>query len=249
MAGHSKWANTKRRKEAQDSKRGKIFSLLSKEITIAARSGADPDFNPRLRTLLSKAKTVNMPNENVQRAIKKGSHPNDGQIIEELTYEAYALDGVAMIIEATTDNKNRTATDIRTVLSKNGGNLASPGALNFIFKRVGQFLIDKNSVKEEDIMNIALDNNTEDIINQETHYELICSILEFDTLGLALDKAKISPESAEIVYLPSVEISIIEEAKAQKVLKIVDQLEALEDVKNVFHNMEICDTLIEKLGL
>lgn len=250
MAGHSKWANTKRRKAAQDSKKGKVFSLLSKELTIAARSGGgDVQFNPRLRSLLVQAKASNMPADNIERAIKKGTGQLDGQVIEELTYEAYATGGVGIIIEVTTDNKNRSATDLRTALSKNGGNLAAPGALAFTFKHVGFFSINREAIAENTLMELALNAGAQDIITQDDYYEVFCSIGDFYTLAHAFEAAKLTPESAQLIYTPVIPMTITDEDLAQKILRLIDHLEALEDVKNVFHNMELEDALIQKLNL
>ena len=175
MSGHSKWATTKRHKAAVDAKRGKIFSVISKEITLAARdSGKDPEFNPRLRTLIAKAKQANMPADNIDRAIKKGTGELGGVIIEELLYEGYAPGGVGLMVEVTTDNKNRSASEVRSTFSKGGGNLAGAGALAFNFKRKGQFLFSKEKIDEDTITELALENEAEDVISEKEHFEVIC---------------------------------------------------------------------------
>ena len=250
MAGHSKWANTKRHKAAQDAKKAKAFSQLSKEISIAARAqGPDVQFNARLRTAVSKAKALNMPVDNIERAIQKGTGDLDGHMIEELLYEGYAPGGVGVIVELTTDNKNRSATEVRTIFSKNGGNLAGAGALNFSFRRLGQFMIPKSQIDEDRLMELALEAGADDCIVHETAFELICPVTQFDKLSSALEAKGLKPESAELIYQPVSTVLVTEEAQAQKVLKLIDALEALEDVKAVFHNLELPEALMQKLDL
>ena len=228
MAGHSKWATTKRHKAAVDAKRGKIFSVISKEITLAARdSGKDPEFNPRLRTLISKAKQANMPADNIDRAIKKGTGELGGVTIEELLYEGYAPGGVGLMVEVTTDNKNRSASEVRSTFSKGGGNLAGAGALAFNFKRKGQFLIAREKIAEDLITEIALENDAQDIISEKEHYEIICETSDYYGLEEALQKAGISPDSSELAYIPDNLVPVTEEDLARKVLKLIDALEDL----------------------
>lgn len=240
MSGHSKWATIKRHKAAQDAKRGKSFSLLSKEITIAARMGGrDTQFNSRLRTVISKAKAANMPADNIERAIQKGTGELPGQLIEELTYEGYAQCGVAIIVELTTDNKNRSATQVRTLFTKAGGSLASPGALSFTFKRAGQFLIQKDKISEDQLFEIALDAGAQDIKVEEDHYEVLCPVADFDKLNSTLESQNISTESAELSYIPLSTIHVDDPETEKKILKLIEALEELEDVKNVFSNLEL----------
>lgn len=247
MSGHSKWATTKRHKAAVDAKRGKIFSLLGKELTLAARSGGgDPEFNPRLRTVINSAKAANMPSENVERAIKKGTGELAGQAaIEELTYEGYGPGGVGVIIEVTTDNKNRSASEVRSVLTKSGGSLASPGALDYNFQRKGQFLVDSKKVKEDVLLEIVLDAGAEDVIDNGDHFEVLCPVSEFYKVSRALEDKKISPESAELAYIPSSLIAVEDPEIARKVLKLVNALDDLEDVKNVYANFDIEEKIVE----
>lgn len=249
MAGHSKWANTKRHKAAQDAKKAKAFSQVSKEITIAARQGADLAFNNRLRTAITKAKALNMPADNIERAIQKGTGELGGQIIEELLYEGYAPGGVGVIVELTTDNKNRSATEVRTLFSKNGGNLAGAGALSFSFRHLGQFIIPKKQIEEDKLMELALEAGADDCITQDEYFELICPVVQFDKLSSCLEAQGLKPESAELVYQPVSTVLISEEAIAQKILKMIDALEALEDVKAVFHNLELPEALMQKLDI
>ena len=249
MSGHSKWATIKRHKAAVDAKRGKAFSLLSKEITLAARAGGgDIHFNARLRTAIQKAKASNMPADNIDRAVKKGTGELEGTIIEELTYEGYAPGGVGIIVEVTTDNKNRSASEVRITFSKGGGNLAGAGALAFNFQRLGQFLIGLDAVQENTLIDIALNAGAQDVLTKDDHYEVLCPINAFDDLVQALEAHNIKPESSEIAYLPQSTTSISDEDTARKVLKLIENLEDLEDVKSVFSNLELDSTLIERLG-
>ena len=246
MSGHSKWATTKRHKAAVDAKRGKIFSVISKELMLTARDGGgDAEFNPRLRTLILKAKQANMPAENVERAIKKGTGELEGTIIEELLYEGYAPGGVGLIIEVTTDNKNRSASEVRSTLGKGGGNLAGTGALSYNFKRKGQFLIAKNKVDEDTLTELALENDADDIVAEEEHFEVLSEVSEFDKLTQALNAAKIEADSVELVYLPENLVAVSDENIARQVLRLIDNLDELEDVKAVHSNYDIDEALLE----
>lgn len=242
MSGHSKWSTIKRQKAAVDAKRGKIFSVIAKELTIAARDGGGSvDINPRLRTLIQKAKTANMPNENVERAIKKGTGELPGVQYESLVYEGYGPAGVGIITEVTTDNKNRSASTVRSVFSKAGYELAKPGALAFNFTKYGQFLISKEKVDEDRLMEVALDAGAEDIKTEEEHFEVLCSIAHFDHLSVVLTKANIVPDSAELAWIPQTFIPINDPSTTQKVLQLIDNLENLEDVQAVYANADIVD--------
>jgi YebC/PmpR family DNA-binding regulatory protein len=248
MSGHSKWATTKRRKAAVDAKRGKMFSLLSKEITIAVRDGGkDPEFNPRLRTVIQKAKAANMPADNVKKAIQKGTGEIPGVVIEELIYEGYGPAGVGMIVEVTTDNKNRTVSDVRSTFGKCGGNLAGAGALAFSFQRKGQFIIDRNKISEDKLMEVVLENGAEDIRTEEEYFEVLCAIADYDAIAQALEKAGVEADSSELAYIPNNTVTIGDEDTARKILRMVERLEDLEDVKNVFANYEISDEMMKKI--
>ncbi len=249
MSGHSKWATTKRHKASVDAKRGKIFSVVSKEITLAARDGGkDPEFNPRLRTLITKAKQANMPAENIDRAIKKGTGELGGVIIEELLYEGYGPGGVGLIVEVTTDNKNRSASEVRSTFSKGGGNLAGTGALAFNFKRKGQILIAKEKIDEDSLTELALENDAEDVIVEKDHYEVICETSNYDRIVESLSNAEVLPDSSELAYIPDNLVPVTAEDAARKILKLVDNLEELEDVKAVHGNYDIDDALLESLN-
>ena len=246
MSGHSKWATTKRHKAAVDAKRGKIFSVISKELMLTARDGGgDAEFNPRLRTLILKAKQANMPAENVERAIKKGTGELEGTIIEELLYEGYAPGGVGLIIEVTTDNKNRSASEVRSTLGKGGGNLAGAGALSYNFKRKGQFLIAKEKTDEDTLTELALENDADDVVVEKEHFEVLSEVSEFDKFTQALNAAEIEADSAELVYLPENLVAVSDEKIARQVLRLIDNLEELEDVKAVHSNYDIDETLLE----
>jgi YebC/PmpR family DNA-binding regulatory protein len=249
MSGHSKWATTKRHKAAVDAKRGKIFSILSKDITLTARSGGgDPNFNARLRNLIADAKEANMPADNITRAIKKGTGELEGTIIEEITYEAFAPGGVGIIIECTTDNKNRSVSEVRSTLTKAGGHLAGPGAHHYNFHRKGQFLVGKEKTTEEKLMEIALEAGAEDIINHKEYFEVLCAVNEFDHVREGLKKKGISPESAEISYIPSALVPVEDPEAAKKILKLIDALDELDDVKNVFSNYDIDRNVLQEMG-
>ena len=244
MSGHSKWATIKRAKGAADAKRGKIFSVLSKDITLAARCGGDPAMNPRLRTVIAKAKAANMPSDNVERAIKKGTGELPGVVYEELVYEGYGAGGVGIIVEITTDNKNRSASEVRSTMTKNGGNLAGVGSVAFQFDRKGQFIIDAQQSDEETLMNVVLDAGAEDISSAGDHFEVICPISEYDTLSQALGDKDIVTESSELAYIPNVLVPTDDREIARKVLHLIDKLDDLEDVKAVHHNMDITEGLL-----
>ena len=250
MSGHSKWATTKRHKAAIDAKRGKIFSVISKEISLATRDGGkDAEFNPRLRTLILKAKQANMPSDNIDRAIKKGAGELGGVIYEELLYEGYGPGGVGLIVEVTTDNKNRSASDVRSTFSKGGGNLAGVGALAFNFKRKGQFLLALDKMPEDDLTELALDNEAEDVLVEDDHYEVVCETADFDRLAEAFEKKGIEPDSSELAYLPNILVPIEDEDTARKVMNLIEALEELEDVKAVHGNYDMDKPLLEKISL
>lgn len=245
MSGHSKWATIKRAKGAADAKRGKIFSVLSKDLTLAARDGGgDPAMNPRLRTVIAKAKTANMPNDNVERAIKKGTGELPGVTYEELVYEGYGAGGVGIIVEITTDNKNRSASEVRSTMTKNSGNLAGVGSVAFQFDRKGQVIIDASKIDEEALMDLALEAGAEDIKNQGDHFEVICPMSEYDSLSQALSDKGIETDSSELAYIPNILVPVEDKDTARKVLHLIEKLDDLEDVKAVHSNMDIADDLL-----
>ena len=243
MAGHSKWAKVKRIKAVKDPRRSKVFSRITREISVAAKAGGDPTMNPRLRTLLGKAREANMPADNIKRAIQKGTGELPGVIFEEVSYEGYGPSGVAFIVRVTTDNKNRAAADVRAVFNRFGGHLAAAGAVAFQFLHAGQFLIAKDQTTEEALMEVALEAGADDVITTADGYEVRCHIHSFDLLAHALENKKIPTESAEIAYIPNNTVPITEAQTAKTILKLQDELEELDDVSEVFSNEEISDSL------
>jgi len=244
MAGHNKWAKVKRTKAVLDVRRGKVFSRLSREITIAAKAGGgDPAMNPRLRTLVLKARDANMPADNVERAVKKGTGELSGATFEELTYEGYGPGGVAMVIRVTTDNKNRAAADIRAAFLKFGGKLAGTGAVLFQFQHAGQFLVSREAATEDAVMEAALDAGANDVISTAEGFEVRCDVQAFDRVAGALEQKGIKPESAEIAYIPTVTVPVTDVALATTLVKFHDALEELDDVQQVFSNEEMDETV------
>ncbi|MBW1615631.1 MAG: YebC/PmpR family DNA-binding transcriptional regulator [Deltaproteobacteria bacterium] len=239
MSGHSKWANIKHKKTAVDAKRGKIFTKLIKELTVAARSGGgDPGANPRLRTAIAEAKNQNMPKDNMERAIKKGTGELEGIAYEEITYEGYGPGGAAILIESLSDNKNRTAADIRHILSKNGGNLGENGSVSWIFDKKGYIVIEKKAVNEEKLMEAALEAGAEDVREDEDNFEIITEAGEFEKVKEAMDKEKFIYILSEVTMLPS-NSAPLEEADAEKIIKLIDALEDCDDVQKVYTNADI----------
>jgi len=239
MAGHSKWSTIKRKKGALDQKRGKLFSNISKEITVSSRlGGKDIDSNPRLRQAVKKAKALNMPNSNIDKAIKKGVGELDNVIIEEVSYEGYGPFGVAILIEAITDNKNRTVADIRHALSKFGGSLGQAGSVSWNFERNGIILIDKNEISESDIFEFSIENDCIEFFEDDDCYRLHFHSNElYNKLDL-LEKLSIKVDSSFLAYVPKDEIGLNEDDN-QKVEKLLEFLDDLEDVQNVFSNQTL----------
>jgi len=242
MAGHNKWSKVKRLKAVTDSRRGKIFSRLSRDITLAAKTGGgDPDGNARLRTLLLKAREANMPVDNIDRAVKKGTGELPGVVFEEITYEGYGLGGVGLIVKVTTDNKQRSSKDVRAAFSRFGGNLASTGAVSFQFIHAGQFLIAKDKAEEDNLMEVALEVGADDVVTTEEGYEVRCDVHAFDKVAHALEQAGIKPESSEIAYIPNNTVPVADVSVARSLVKLHDALEELDDVQAVFSNEEMDD--------
>jgi YebC/PmpR family DNA-binding regulatory protein len=245
MSGHSKWATTKRHKAAIDAKRGKIFSVISKEMTLAARAGGgDPATNARLRSLLIKAKGANMPSDNVERAIKKGTGEIAGVEISEMVYEGYAAGGVGIILTVTTDNKNRSASEVRSTFTKHGGNLAGPGSLARFFLKQGQFIISEEKVSEDKLMELALDKGAEDIRSEDGSFIVLCPIGAFDTLTQAFNDAGIVPDESDLAYVPQTKIPVNDADSAKKIYKLVEALDDLEDVQHVYSNEELAEGVV-----
>ncbi len=241
MSGHSKWSSIKHKKGAVDAKRGKIFTKIIKEISVAARlGGGDVDANPRLRTAILKAKSVNMPKDNMERAIKKGTGDLEGVDYIELVYEGYGPGGVALIIETLTDNKNRTAADVRSTLTKNGGNLGETGSVSYLFHRKGVIIFDAEKYSEEEIFEVALEAGADDVSTEGDVIEVLTSPEDFHTVVDALEAAGFENTSAELTLVPESTISLSLE-KTAKALKLIDKIEDYDDVQSVSTNLEIPD--------
>lgn len=247
MAGHSKWANIKFRKERQDAKKGKIFTKLIKEITIAARSGGgDPETNPRLRSAIQNAKAANMPMKNIENAIMKGTGELPGVVYEEVAYEGYGPGGVAIYIECTTDNKNRTVSEIRHLLSKYGGNLGESGCVAWMFDKKGLILVPRESYDEEELMLLAIDAGAEDFQVEEEFYEIYTAFEDLDAVNSKLTEQGIHTESAKVTYIPQTTLHL-EGKQAEQMLKMMDALEDNDDVQNVYANFDIDEEVMEKI--
>ncbi len=241
MSGHSKWHSIKHKKGAADAKRGQMFTKIIKEISVAAKmGGGDVEANARLRAAILKAKGANMPKDNIDRAIKKGTGELEGVNYEELTYEAYAPGGVALLVDILTDNKNRTAAEVRNILSKGGGSLGTTGSVARLFKRKGMIGYDAAKYKEDDIINVALEAGAEDVTTQDGTIEVECEPDQFEAVLDALTKAGFEHLVAEVNMVPEVEVKLDDE-KTQKVMKLIDNLEDCDDVQNVATNLEMPD--------
>ena len=238
MAGHSKWAKVKHFKGAIDAKRGKIFSKLAREISLAAKTGGDPDMNPRLRMVLLKCRAANMPNDNVERAIKKGTGGGEGADFEELTYEIYGPNGVALLVEISTDNRNRTASEIRSLVTKNGASIATPGSVSRLFHRKGQIIIAREAVGEDRLMELALEAGAEDFKSDPQGYEIVTEPGDFEVVHRQLEAQAIKCAVAEVTSLPTVTVPIHDGAAVAAVNKLIDALEEHDDVKEVYSNAE-----------
>ena len=245
MAGHSKWNNIKNKKGKEDAKRGKVFTKMARYITVAVREGGDdPEYNAPLKNAIEKAKAENMPNENIDRAIKKGMGDLDGADFEEIIYEGYGPSGVAVFVEALTDNKNRTASDVRHAFDKYGGNLGSTGCVGFMFDRKGLVVIEKdNEIDEEELMLSAIDSGAEDFSVEDEVYEIITSIEDFNSVRDSLKETGYKLTSADLEYIPQNTSKLEEEVDIKNMVKMLEMLEDNDDVQNVSHNWEIPDDL------
>ena len=242
MAGHSKWAKVKRFKGAIDVKRGRIFAKLGREIMIAAKiGGGDPDMNPRLRMVLFKCRGANMPAENIERAIKKGTGGDESANFEDLTYEVYGPHGVALLVELSTDNRNRTAAEVRMILAKNGGTLATAGSVSRLFQRQGQLIVSRDSANEDPLMEIALEAGAEDFKADESGYEILTEPANFEKVHKVIEAKGIKCEAAEVTSLPNLTVPLSEAAAIAAVNKLVDALEEEDDVKEVYSNAEFVE--------
>jgi YebC/PmpR family DNA-binding regulatory protein len=246
MSGHSKWATIKHKKAAADAKRGKVFTRLIKEITIAARSGGDPDANARLRTAVAAAKAVSMPADNIKRAIMRGTGELEGGQIEEAMFEGYGPGGAAVLVKVVTDNRNRTVSEIRHVFSKNNGNLGEQGSVAWMFDLKSHVLIEKEKVSEDRLMAVVLDAGAEDIRDDGTNWEVVAPPDALDTIVEAIQKAGIETVNSEVAYIPQNYIKL-EGKNASSMLRLTEALEEHDDVQNVYSNFDIDESELEHL--
>jgi YebC/PmpR family DNA-binding regulatory protein len=247
MSGHSKWSSIKHKKGATDAKRGKIFTKLIKEITVVARTGGgDPDANPRLRTAIAAAKSENMPKDNIERAIKKGTGELEGVNYEESTYEGYGPGGAAVFIESVTDNKNRAVADIRHIFSKNGGNLGENGCVAWMFDKKGYIAIEKKAVDEDSLMETAIEAGAEDVREDNGSFEIITEPDDFESVKTAIDKAAIPYIDAEITMLPQ-STTNLEGKQALQMVKLMEALEDCDDVQKVYTNADIPEEIVNNM--
>jgi len=247
MSGHSKWAGIKHRKAAQDAKRGKLFTKLIREITVAAREGGgNPDTNPRLRTAIERARDANMPQDNIEKAIKRGTGELPGVSYETCIFEGYGPGGVAIMAEALTDNKNRTSAEIRNIFSKKGGNLAGSGSVAWIFNKKGYILIDKSQVNEDELFAIVVDAGAEDIKTEGKSYEVFCQPQDFEKVKNALKEKGIKWQIAELTMVPTSTVKVTGN-QAKQVLALIEALEDHDDVQKVYANFDIPEEVMEQL--
>ena len=247
MAGHSKWANIKHRKAAQDAKRGKIFTRLIKEITVAARlGGGDPEANPRLRQAVDKALANNMPKDNIDRAIKRGTGELEGVSYDEINYEGYAPGGVAVLVECMTDNKNRTVSEIRHIFSKNGGSLGENGCVEYLFNKVGMLVLEGDDLDEDTVLEAAMEAGAEDMEAEDGQFTVYTDPQDFDDVKANMEAAGWQPSVAEVTMKPDTTVHV-EGKQAEQVLKLLEALEDLDDVQNVYANYDIPDEVLEQV--
>ena len=248
MSGHSKWSSIKHKKGATDAKRGKVFSKLIKEITVAARlGGGDPGGNPRLRTAIAAGKAENMPKDNIERAIKKGTGELEGTTYEEANYEGYGPGGVAVLVNCLTDNKNRAVADVKHLFERNGGNLGEPGCVSWMFEQKGLIVFEKDKVDEEQLLDLALESDAGDVKEEETEIEVITDPSDFESIKKAIDDAGLSFIIAEITMIPKNTLKV-EGKKAQQMLNLMQGLEDNDDVNHVYANFDISDEVLEALS-
>jgi YebC/PmpR family DNA-binding regulatory protein len=245
MSGHSKWHTIKHKKGAADAKRGKVFTRLIKELTVAARhGGGDPDMNPRLRTIVAEAKANNMPRENIERAIRRGTGEEPGVSYEEVTYEGYGPGGVALLMETLTDNKNRTVGEIRHLLGKHAGNLAAENSVAWMFTRKGQVIVEKGNVDEEKLLAAALDAGADDINDDDNGWEIVCPPETFETVRDAVKAIGVEPASAAVAMIPQNYVKLVGK-EAQQMLRLMEAIEDHDDVQHVWANFDVEEKEIE----
>ena len=244
MAGHSKWANTKHRKAAQDAKRAKIFTKIIRELTVAAKTGGNPEDNPKLRAVMDKALSANMKRDTIDKAIARGAGGADGDNYEEITYEGYGVGGVAIYVECLTDNRNRTVSEVRHAFSKRGGNLGTDGSVAYLFSRVGQLNFAPGT-DEEKVMEVALEAGAEDVeTNDDGSIDVTTAFEDYLSVKDAMIEAGLQPEMAEVTMVASTEVPITSKEDAEKTLALIDMLEDLDDVQNVYTNADIPEAFL-----
>jgi YebC/PmpR family DNA-binding regulatory protein len=246
MSGHNKWSTIKHKKAATDAKRGKIYTRLVKEIILAAKAGGDPDTNARLRTAINSAKQQNMPRENIERAIKRGTGELEGAAYEEVTYEGYGHNGVGIVVDVLTDNKNRTVADVRHAFSKYGGTMAEAGAVSWNFEQKGYMTIPAEGLDEDEVMMAALDAGAQDVEHNDDVFEIYTSPSDFHTVIGNLEKAGYKVENAELTRVPKTTVNA--DDVADKLMKLIDVLEDLDDVQKVYANFEFSDEVMARLN-
>jgi YebC/PmpR family DNA-binding regulatory protein len=249
MSGHSKWATTKHKKAVVDAKRGKLFAKLVKNVEVAARTGGgDPAGNPTLYDAIQKAKKSSVPNDNIDRAVRRGSGVEGGGAqYESITYEGYAPGGVAVLVQVLTDNRNRAASDVRVAFTRNGGSLADPGSVSYLFHRKGVIIVEKNGVSEDDVLAAVLDSGAEEVNDLGESFEVVSEPSDMIAARTALQHAGIDYDSADMAFLPSVEIDLDEE-HAKRVFRLIEALEDSDDVQDVYANYSVADDIMERLG-
>ncbi len=247
MGGHSHWATTKRHKASVDAKRGKLFTRIIRELTIAARTGGDPDMNPRLRMAVGRAKDANMPGDTLKKAIQRGTGELPGVHYEEFTLEGYGPGGTAILLEITSDNRNRTVAEIRNLLTKHNGNMAEAGAVSWQFHKKGLIIVEKEKVEEDRLLSIALDAGAEDVKVDEKTFEVIASPPDFETVKKAVADASIESSLAEVTFVPQNYVRL-EERAAEQMLKLMEVLDGQDDVQKAHANFDISDEIMEKVA-
>jgi len=248
MSGHSKWSSIKHKKGAADARRGKVFTKLIKELTVAARlGGGDPTGNPRLRSAIQAAKAENMPKDNIERAIKKGTGELEGTSYEEVNYEGYGPGGVALLVDCLTDNKNRAVADIKYILDRHGGNLGEPGCVSWMFEKKGLIVFERADVDEESLLALALEAGAEDVEEDKTTFEVITSTADFESVKKAFDDAKMEYTMAEVSMIPKNTVRL-EGKKAEQMLNLMEALEENDDIANVYANFDIPEEVMEALS-
>ncbi|HPG00101.1 MAG TPA: YebC/PmpR family DNA-binding transcriptional regulator [Kiritimatiellia bacterium] len=249
MSGHNKWSSIKHKKGAADAKRGKVFSKIAKEIMVTVRTGgADPNANITLRALIQKGRAANMPSDNIERAIKRGSGDIEGEVLEEVTFEGYAPGGVGLVVQTLTNNRNRSAADVRHVFTRHGASFAGQGSVLRSFQRKGEILIDASKIEEDKLMELVLEAGAEDMVREGDQFQITTDPSSFMSVVDALNKAEIPMEKSEVSLMPDVLVPINDKTKADAIIRFIEELEELEDVQNVYSNFDIDPSIADQMG-